>query len=216
MITGGLTFTIRPVPMLRNAHHLRELKFITDQYHQPWASTWARSSWTSKPPFSALNRDGTIRPLPLVGFEAPYAHAWAHGGPIRPAASARAPGQRGRLKQSPPKPSLPLTDHQAEVLAFMHDFKVPFDNNQPTRYPDDESQAESVWQFSVRSKGHTRLRPFEATSSTARKNGCMSAAALMALILHAVSIHHVGNSTCRHTKKLSSHANSMLIKGPMY
>ncbi len=62
-----------------------------------------------------------------------YATLLADGDAVNPRAPAR-PGQRGRPKQTKTRHLLDrLRIHQPAVLAFMDDWRVPFDNNQAER-----------------------------------------------------------------------------------
>jgi transposase len=116
---------------LCNAHHLRELQFIVEQYQQPWAEDVIQLLLNIKAEVDATPADHmSLPPERLAHFEQRYHELMAQGLKANPPPAAPPPRKRGRQKQPPPKNLLDrLRQHQPQVLAFMYDFRVPFDNN---------------------------------------------------------------------------------------
>jgi transposase len=119
---------------LCNAHLLRELTFIFEQEGQAWANTMSKllleikkRVWVKKDSTDSLER------TEIMTFVQRYNRVLEMGlaedarlNPPQPQTVKK----RGRVKQSKAKNLLDrLAVHQKEVLAFMHDWSVPFDNN---------------------------------------------------------------------------------------
>ncbi|MBF6607058.1 MAG: IS66 family transposase [Chloroflexi bacterium] len=123
---------------LCNVHHLRELTFVEEQYHQAWAADMKallremKAATDQARTGGHLRLSATAREDFVVRYQELLRVGLAANPP--PPDHERQPGQRGRLAQSPARNLLErLTLQQEQVLAFLDDLTVPFDNNQAER-----------------------------------------------------------------------------------
>jgi transposase len=166
---------------LCNAHHLRELKFIHQQYEQPWAPTLSHLLVEMKTAVETAQAAGqTALPAAVItGLEARYQVVLNDGyqhNPHPPPPTGKK--KRGRPAQPPPLNLLDrLRDFQAETLAFLHDFQVPFDNNQAER---------DVRMIKVKQKVSGGFRTTEGAQPFAQIRGYLSTARKQAVSVFAV------------------------------
>lgn len=125
---------------LCNAHHLRELVFISEHYQQAWAIQMLILLCSIKSQVDeARNHQTPLAPDLLSAFETRYQTILAQGFAANPPPPPPPPTKHrrksgGRQKQSPARNLLHrLQNQQTSVLGFIYDFDVPFDNNQAER-----------------------------------------------------------------------------------
>jgi transposase len=118
-----------------NAHHLRELTFMWEVEEEAWAKQMKHCLLDIKRAVEAAKADArlSLTQEEIATLKASYekiirAGYVYHRGLSPPVAPT--PGKRGKAKQRPGKNLLDRLDtYRADTLAFMTDFKVPFDNN---------------------------------------------------------------------------------------
>jgi transposase len=126
---------------LCNAHHLRELTAVAEQPGQEWATEMIDLLVLTYRQVEEAREagEGELDAATLAAAEAEYARIVAAGREANPQVAPHgkegdAPKARGRRRQSKAQNLLDrLERYEPEVLAFMRDLRVPFDNNQAER-----------------------------------------------------------------------------------
>ncbi len=169
---------------LCNVHHLRELTFIEEQYDQSWAKDLKALLLEMRTATEQARAQGQARLLAAHrdALVARYERLLALGLAANPPPPHN-PRRRGRSKQSPARNLLErLWLGQTQVLAFLDDLAIPFDNNQAERdlrLLKTQQKISGCFRSGAGADAFARLRSY---LSTLRKQGVALLDALRTLV----------------------------------
>jgi len=160
---------------LCNAHHLRELIFMKEEHHQQWADTMIEFLCRLKRVVDRAKAAGqsSLAKQTIQRYERRYDQIIAEGYDANPKQTRKeGAARRGRVKQHPARNLLDrLSTYRHEVLIFMHDFDVPFDNNlaeRDLRMTKVKQKVSGCFRSMSGAQAFCRIRGF---ISTVRKHG---------------------------------------------
>lgn len=169
---------------LCNAHHLRELTYIHEVVGQDWAKQMIDLLLQIKGAVDTAkekNRTG-FDDNEISRFIRRYSMIMRMGNAVNPA-PITVPGKRGAPKNTKAGNLVRrLKKHRSEVLAFMYDFSVPFENNlaeRDIRMIKVQQKISGTFRGDDRGTNFCRIRSY---ISTARKN-CLSALDSLAMAI---------------------------------
>jgi transposase len=159
---------------LCNQHHHRELNAVIENDKQQWAEQMLELLYEMKEKKEELIQAGCkiMAAEDRAAFEDRYRAVIKVGLTENPPPPPRAEKKRGRVKQSKTKNLLDrLNTNRDAVLAFIHDFRVPFTNNeaeQAIRMIKNQQKVSGSFRSEEGAKSFSRIRGFV---STLRKQG---------------------------------------------
>ena len=119
---------------LCNAHHLRELIFVYEQEKEDWAKRMYDLLISANREVENHVEQGALPPKVVLRIEQAYQQIITEGLMYHASLPSLPTGKRGKQKQRDGKNLLDRLHEKRDcVLRFIHDFSVPFTNNQGER-----------------------------------------------------------------------------------
>ena len=157
-----------------NAHNLRYLKDIAENYHQQWATEMTGLLIEVHRRVNALKKTGCVAMSmkEINMWQNRYCHIIDKGILEDSGKSPKVLNKRGLPMKSKPLQLLyKLQQYDLETLAFMYDFEVPFDNNLAERDIRMQKLRQKISGCFRGANGASTFCKIRSYLSTAKKNG---------------------------------------------